>query len=219
MKLLLLITTFLSFSVYAGEFKKFDTDKIKFSETTIPFLINHPNLNAMNSYNNELKQIIDGLKCRAPKKLEDKTYWEIYTGIGYVNEDIISVKIRSNYNCDNLRAINNEDASLTFDFKTRRKLKLSDLFFRKPNTLKTIRKHLYKAVTDNACRDKLNFFIESETLFKDHLKFYLAKNGIALQLQLPVGLSSCIKDILIPYKVVSESMSYTSTLKGIKSIN
>lgn len=218
MKIIFLLYAFFSLPCLASEFKKFNTEDIKFSDSTIPFLVKHPNIDAMNSYNNELKTIIDSLRCRVPKKLEDKTYWEIYTGIGYINNEIISVKIRSNYNCDNLRTIINKDSSLTFDFKTRRKLNLSDLLFKKPNTLKTIRTHLYDAVSDDSCKDKLNFFIESETLFKDYLKFYLANEGLALQLQVPIGLSSCINDILIPYKDISKGTSFTSTFKAIDQL-
>ena len=91
----------------------------------------------MNTFNNELKSVLSRLRCRAPGKIKDKTFWETYTGIGIVTEKLISIKIRSNYNCDNLKTVNNEDASITFDFDTRRTLNLSDLFFKKEDTENT----------------------------------------------------------------------------------
>ena len=214
----LVLLTSISFS-YSGEFTKSNTENIKFSSSTIPYLVDHPNKAAMNTYNAELKSIMSKLRCRAPKKIQDKTFWEIFTGIGFVNEKLISIKIRSNYNCDNLRTVNNEDSSLTFDFDTRRVVKLGDLFYKKESTMKTIRTYLYENITEKSCRDKLNFFIEGENLFKDHLSYYLGKSNLVLQMKLPYGLRSCIaEEISIPFSVIKKSTSYTSTLKTIDKL-
>lgn len=218
MKIFLTIALLLPGLVYSSEFKKFNTETIVFSDSTIPYLVKHPNLIAMNTYNTELKKAISKLKCIVPKKLKDKTFWEVFTGVGLVNNDLISVKIRSNYNCDNLRTISNEDTSITFDFATRRIVNLSDLFFKKPSTMKTIRSKLYAKLTGQECRNKLNFFIESESLFKDYLSFYLSKEGIVLQMKIPFGLRSCIKDAFISYKEISENTSFTSTLKASQKL-
>ena len=202
--------------VSADEFKKHNSDKIKFSNSTIPYLVDHPKKAAMNTFNNELKSVLSRLRCRAPGKIKDKTFWETYTGIGIVTEKLISIKIRSNYNCDNLKTVNNEDASITFDFDTRRVLSLSDLFLKKENTMKFFRRHLYESLTSKNCIEKLSFYIESENLFRDHLLFYLAPKHLVLQMKIPFGLKSCISDqILIPFDEIKKSSSYTSTLKSV----
>ena len=219
LKFCLIVLFFASLSAHASEFDKFNTDNIKFGESSIPYLVKHPNLAAMNTYNTELKQVMSRLRCVVPQKLKDKTFWEIYTGVGFVNEELISIKIRSNYNCDNLKTVTSEDSSLTFDFTTRRSVRLSDLFFKKPNSMKTIRKSLYKELTKEECRNKLNFYIESENLFKDYLSYYLSKEGITLQMKLPYGLKACIKDAFISYSEILKSTSYTSTLKSTKKLD
>lgn len=203
----------------AGAFQKYNTDTIKFSDSSIPYLVKHPNQAAMNTYNAELKKMMSKLKCVVSKKLEDKTFWDVFTGVGIVNEDIISIKIRSNYNCDNLKTITDQDTSLTFDFTTRRKVTLSDLFFKKPNTMKAFRSKLYDQLTQKECRNKLNFYIESENLFKDHLSFYLNNDGMVFQLITPYGLSDCINDAFMSYGDISKSTSFTSTLKATKRLN
>lgn len=206
---------FLLFSsvAWSSEYEKFNTKNIIFSKSSIPYLEKFPNLGSMNIYNNKLKTLLATLQCSPKKKLLDSTFWDVYIGIGFVSENLISLKVRSDYNCDSLAPVNNRDNSLTYDFKTRRVLKLRDIFLKKENTYKVLRASIYKAVSSDSCKEKLSFYIESESLIKEYLAFSFGKEKMLFQLLVPDGLRSCIKDFSISYKILLKSTSHSNILK------
>ena len=50
--------------------------------------------------------------------------------------NIISIKIRSNYNCNGLFSQNDVDHSITYDLDNNRRVGLFDIFLQKENTYK-----------------------------------------------------------------------------------
>lgn len=214
------IISFISLNIYANttqeknlEFIKHNTKNIHFSETTVPYITKHPNLSSKNAYNNTLKQIISGLKCTKRVKNKNQTFFETRTSIQYLENNLISIRIKSDYNCDGLHPYTGQDNSLLFDLKNHRKLKLGDLFFKKNTTIELFRKRLRTAITKGSCSDKTDFYIEAERLFEDHLNFYLNKAGMVLNLKLPYGLRFCSKEIFISYFDLLNNTSYTNILK------
>ncbi len=190
-----------------------------FSKSSVPYLEKYPSPSVMNIYNNKLKTLLATLKCGRNSRSKKGSFWDVFIGIGFVSDRLISLKIRSNHNCKNLASINNKDDSFTFDFKTHRTIKLKDIFLRKENTLKTLRKFIYKSIGDAGCSEKLSFYIENENLLKENLSFYLGKNEMFFQLLVPQGLRSCTKDFSIPYETLIKSTSHTNTLKEIMTLD
>jgi hypothetical protein len=195
------------------DFIKHNTDSIHFSETTIPYITKHPNLSAKNAYNNTLKQIISGLKCTKQVKHKNQTFYETRTSVQYLGSDLISIRIKSDYNCDGLHPYSAQDNSLLFDLKNHRKLTLNDLFFKKKTTIELLKKRLRAGITKGSCGDKTDFYIEAERLFEDHLNYYLNEEGLVLNLKLPYGLRFCSKEIFISYSDLLFNTSYTNILK------
>jgi hypothetical protein len=215
--LFLLVITSLCFGNEPNlEFVNHNTKTIEFSKTTIPYMTKHTDRSAMNAYNNNLKQIISGLKCTKKVKNKNQTFYETRTSIQYLRHDLISVRITSDYNCDGLHPYSGQDRSLLFDLKNHRKLVLTDLFFKKAETLKFIKLKLKASVTDKSCHDKAEFYIESERLFEDHLDYYLTKTGITFNLKLPYGIRFCSEKFSLSFKEILSNMAYTNIFKRIE---
>lgn len=206
----LFLLLFLSLASYAK------TNDIKFSDSTIPYIDKYKNTSVKNSFNNELTTILNTLKCPLKERNKSGRFWENYTRIAYNKHDIVSIKIRSNYNCDGLSPRTDVDHSLTYDLKNNRKVTLFDILLKKDNTFDLIRKNLYQQVQNESCKDKMNFYIESEKLFKEYLAFYFDEKGIVFKLIVPLGLQFCIKDALISYEDILNKSSYTGILKYLE---
>lgn len=205
-----IITFILSFNVLGKN------NDISFSDSTIPYIQKYSNLSVKNSFNNELTTILNTLKCSLKKKVSN-SFWENYTRVAYNQNDILSIKIRSNYNCDGLYPHNDIDHSITYDLKNNRKVTLFDIFLKKDDTYKLIRSSLYSQVQNKDCKDKVNFYIESEKLFKEYLVFFFDEKGIVFKLKLPYGLRFCMKDALISYQDILSQSSYTGVLKYLEN--
>lgn len=206
--ILLLSIMVLSLPLYAME--------IKFSDSTIPYIEEYKDLSVKNSFNNELTKILNTLQCNVKQRKKVTTFWENYTRIGYRNNDIVSIKIRSDYNCDGTHPHNDEDHSLTYDLENNRVVSLFDIFLKKDETYNFIRKKFYASIKDDSCKDKVNFYLESEKLFKEYLSFYLDKNEIVFKLKIPYGIRFCAKDIKIPYTELLNNTAYSGILKKLE---
>jgi len=191
--------------------------KIKFSQTTIPYIEEYENLAVKNAFNGEMTKILNTLQCNSKQKKSPKAFWDNYTRVAYTKHDIVSVKIRSNYNCDGVHPYNDVDHSLTYDLEINRVITLFDIFLKKEETFKLIREKFYENTTDVNCKDKINFYLESENLFKEYLAFFLDKNGIVFKLKLPYGLRFCTKDLEISYKDIINKSAYTGVLKKLEA--
>ena len=173
--------------------------KIRFSDSTIPYITAYKNKSVKNSFNNELTKILNTLKCNHKQRKSKKAFWDNYTRVSFTKYDILSVRIRSSYNCDGTHPFNDEDHSLSYDLENNRVLTLYDIFLKKDKTFKLIRNSFYESITDKKCREKVSFYLESEKLFKEYLGFYFDKKGIVFKLKLPYGLRFCTKDLEISY--------------------
>lgn len=191
--------------------------KIKFSDTTIPYITEYEKLSVKNSFNNELTRLLNTLKCNLVQQKNPKTFWENYTRIGLVEYDIVSIKIRSNYNCDGIHPQNDVDHSITYDLENNRLVTLFDIFQSKDINYQIIRDSFYKSITKLECTEKIKFYLESEKLFKEYLKYYLEKDGIIFKLVVPYGIRFCVSDVKLPYDIVINQMAYTGILTKLEA--
>jgi len=206
------MTFLIFFSLYA-----FGKDmKIKFSDSTIPYIVEYEKLKVKNSFNNEITKILNTLQCNVKQRKSVKSFWENYTKIGYTKNDIVSIKIRSNYNCDGTHPYNDVDHSLTYDMENNRVITLYDIFLKKEETFKLIKNSFYKSIKDGSCREKIKFYLESEKLFKEYLSFYFDKKGIVFKLNVPYGIRFCINDVEIKYAEIINKSAYTGPLKKLE---
>ena len=189
---------------------------ITFSESTIPYIEKYKNLSVKNSFNNELTRILNTLQCNHKQRKSVKAFWDNFTRVTYKRNDIVSVKIRSNYNCDGTHPYNDIDHSITYDMENNRLVTLYDIFSKKEETYKLIRDNFYKNTKDAVCKEKIKFYLESENLFKEYLAFYMNEKGMVFKLKLPHGLRFCTKDLEISYQDIINKSAYTGVLKKLE---
>ncbi|MBD64629.1 MAG: hypothetical protein CME62_05455 [Halobacteriovoraceae bacterium] len=192
-----------------------DSKILKFKNSSIPFIETFSDEKVKHHFNTELSKRLARLRCHPRFADKPFSFWENYTSIQYSKNDILSIKIRSNYNCDGVHPSLDIDHSFSYDLENNRLVTLDDIFQKKSSTLSLIREKLYSRITQEACQDEITYYLESEKLFKEYLNFYFSEKGIVFILKLPHGIRHCMNPVEIAYGDIHNKTAYTGPLKKI----
>lgn len=204
------------FSLLLSSFYIFGSSQIlKFSDSTIPYIDEYSNISAKYGYNNELTKKLTMLRCNPVAAKDPKTFWDNYTSVKYTKNNIVSVKIRSTYNCDGLHPRSNVDSSFSYDLENNRLITLFDIFIKKDKIYALIRDNFYQKINDDTCKEKVKFYLESEKLFKEYLNFYFTNKGLVFILKLPYGIKECATDTFISYEDILKKSHPTGALSRV----
>lgn len=179
-----------------------------------PLVLKYKDSRAKNLFNAKVKSLASTLRCSYKKTKSVGAFWSVKSDLAFMKNDIISLKIRSSYNCDGLRFYNDVDSSFTFDMLNTRELKISDIISNKDKSLNFIRNKFRKDL-NQSCINKISFYLDDPKLFSKWISFSLDDKGIHLRLEVPSPIRDCSRDIFISYDIASEKLSTTSLFKRI----
>jgi hypothetical protein len=214
MSLILIFTTVSKVNALEDSQLIVDRKGIKIGGLRLPQVTAYPDKRAMNKYNSNIISLGNSLRCSSKKVRNEGAFYTVTSSLDFNKNSVLSLKIRSDYNCNGLHHFSDIDKSYTYDLLNNRKLYLSDLISRKEKSLNYIRSHFSKGL-EQSCLNKISFYLDDPGLFKKWILFHLGKDSIHLRLNVPTGLKECTQDISIPYSTASDIVIVSTLFKRI----
>jgi len=183
----------------------------------------------MRAVNAQIDEVTKGFGCAEPRGKDD--WYKVSSRVEYAARDIFSIYASASYYCGGPYPTNDENLSLTFDLRTRKRVEFAELFQNYEASKEQILRIIFaqqiarterllaagkKSDENYDCEEDPDSF-SLKGLRDSAFAYNFSEKGLVVQPQWPHVVQACAERVTVPYQQLKEFAAPNSILARVIS--